>query len=82
MSKKKTYDMNLAYLMDCRFMALKCNLDFIATQYERSKVLYPMMERPIYQDFEILVATTIEDAETGDADELSPQSGDGSASNY
>ncbi len=78
MSKKKTYDMNLACLMDSRFMALKCNLDFIATQYERTMVLYPMMERPIYQDFEILVATTIEDADAGNDKEFSPQSGDGS----
>ena len=49
--------------MESRFTILRANLDYIANQFPRSQVLYPMMNRVIYQDFEVLIATTIQDAD-------------------
>lgn len=59
MNSKKAYDMNQAYLMDCRFGTMKSNLDYIFHQYPRAQVLYPMMEKTIYKDFETLLSATI-----------------------
>ena len=61
MTKKQLYTSAEAIIRDRRFVILKSNLDFIAHNYPRSKVLYPLMDKPIYQDFETLIAGAIED---------------------
>ena len=82
MSKKRPYDKTLAELMDSRCMTVKCNLDVISKQHPRAAVLYPMMEKTIYLDFETLIATTIEDADAGNDSDVCPQSGDGSGPHH
>ena len=62
MSKPTTYTPEQKALLDSRYRALRYNLDFIANRLDRTSALYPMMARVVYQDFETLIATTIEDA--------------------
>lgn len=62
---KKIYDGDKADLMVRRLNMLTSNIDYIATKYKRQDVLYPMMETPAYNDFEMLIVTTIENAEIG-----------------
>ncbi len=62
MSKGTSYTAEQKALLDSRFRALRYNLDYIANQLDRTAALYPMMTRVVYEDFETLVATTIEDA--------------------
>jgi len=61
MTTKKTNDPKACAQLDSRYTALRYNLDFIANHLDRTSALYPMMARVIYEDFETLVATTIED---------------------
>ena len=63
MSKQRFYTSDEARIRDSRLTVLKSNLDFIAYNYPRSKVLYPLMDKPIYQDFETLIAGAIEDSD-------------------
>lgn len=44
-----------------RFDFLLSNLVHLANDYPRATVLYPMMDKPIYHDFETLVAVTLDD---------------------
>lgn len=62
MSKKTSYTADQKALLDSRYRALRYNLDYIANQLDRTSALYPMMARVVYEDFETLIATTIEDA--------------------
>lgn len=61
MTTKKTLNPEVCAQLDSRYAALRYNLDFIANHLDRTSALYPMMARVIYEDFETLVATTIED---------------------
>ncbi len=61
MTRPDTISPERAQLLDARFRVLRANLDFIAGSLDRTAALYPMMSRVIYQDFETLVATIIED---------------------
>ena len=48
-------------LLDSRFATLMINMQYIASRLPREAVLYPMMDKPIYYDFETLIAGTLED---------------------
>ncbi len=63
MTRKKLYTSEQTRIRDSRFHTLKCNLNYLAYNFPRSKVLYPLMDRPIYQDFETLIASAIEDCD-------------------
>jgi len=56
-----TYTEEEKELLDSRFATLVMNMQYIASHLPREHVLYPMMEKPIYDDFETLIAGTIED---------------------
>jgi len=63
MAKKRHYSPDEARIRDGRYTALKSNLEFLAHHYPRCRVLYPLMDKTVYQDFETLIAVTLEDSD-------------------
>ncbi len=63
MAKNKRFRTDEARIRDGRYNALRSNLDFLAHNYPRVKVLYPLMDKTIYQDFETLISGALEDSD-------------------
>jgi len=60
---KKTYTAQEIEAYDGLYRMVVSNLDHIGTAYPRSKVLYPMMKKVVFQDFITLLDGTYVAAE-------------------